>query len=371
MSQLPEISFATLSSEDIEQELFRLYAEITGRTLAPGNPERLFIEVVAYREMLLQTIIDRAGKMNLLRFAEKGHLDHLGYFMRTSRLAASRASTTLLFTLAAVLDFAVIVPQGTRVTTKNSDVVFATAEPLVIPAGEGSGGVRGIAETTGTAGNGYVPGQLDSLVDPLPYVASVSNTTISLGGSDTEEDENYRERIRLAPESFSCAGPDGAYAYFARAAHADIIDAAVDSPEPGVVDVRPLLKNGELPGEEMLETVRAKLDARTIRPLTDRLLVAAPDVIEYTAAGRYWIARSDSGRVGLIKQAVESAAESYRLWQRSATGRDINPSRLVTLVMQAGAKRVELDSPLFTIVEKTAVAREKSFSLIFAGLEDD
>ncbi|MFD2089923.1 baseplate J/gp47 family protein [Brevibacillus brevis] len=50
-------------------------------------------------------------------------------------------------------------------------------------------------------------GKLNQLVDPLPFVQSVSNVTESGGGADEEDDDSYAERIRQAPESFSVAGP--------------------------------------------------------------------------------------------------------------------------------------------------------------------
>ncbi|WP_279061049.1 hypothetical protein [Bilophila wadsworthia] len=63
--------------------------------------------------------------------------------------------------------------------------------------------------------------------------------------------------------------------------------------------------------------------------------------------------------------------ETFRLWQRSKPGRDINPTRLISLVERAGAKRVELESPVFTPLGKVAVARETAVELLFGGLEDD
>ena len=40
--------------------------------------------------------------------------------------------------------------------------------------------------------------------------------------------------------------------------------------------------------------------------------------------------------------------EEYIQWQSAKLGRDINPSKLHALLMQAGVKRVEISSPLFT-----------------------
>ncbi len=48
---------------------------------------------------------------------------------------------------------------------------------------------------------------------------------------ENEADENYIQRILLSPESFSTAGPELAYIYFAKSAHPDIVDVAVDVPK--------------------------------------------------------------------------------------------------------------------------------------------
>jgi phage-related baseplate assembly protein len=152
---------------------------------------------------------------------------------------------------------------------------------------------------------------------------------------------------------------------------ADILAVAVDSPEPGVVDVRFVLTDGELPDAAMIALVNDSLSAETVRPLTDKVLVGAPDVVEYTVTGRWYALRADAALLSGVARAVERAVETYRIWQRSQPGRDINPSRLIALVQQAGAKRVELDAPLFTPLTATQVARETAVSLVFGGLEEE
>lgn len=109
--------------------------------------------------------------------------------------------------------------------------------------------------TAGTIGNDWLAGQISKLVDPLPWVSKVENITTSSGGIDIETDDNYRERIRQAPEKFSVAGPSGAYEYWARTAHQSIIDVSIISPAPGEVEIRPLLEGGEIPGQEILDAV--------------------------------------------------------------------------------------------------------------------
>ena len=52
-------------------------------------------------------------------------------------------------------------------------------------------------------------------------------------------------------------------------------------------------------------------------------------------------------------------------------GRDINPSHLISLVMAAGAKRVDVRSPVFTVVEESAVAQVEEIAVLNGGIENE
>ena len=71
--------------------------------------------------------------------------------------------------------------------------------------------MRALCTENGVGGNELLPGQVNVLVDLIPYVESVSNTTKTSGGADLESDESLAERIFLAPSGYSVAGPDDAY----------------------------------------------------------------------------------------------------------------------------------------------------------------
>ena len=72
-----------------------------------------------------------------------------------------------------------------------------------------------------------------------------------------------------------------------------------------------------------------------------------------------------------ITKAVDTAVEGYRLWQRSKPGRDINPDELIARMRNAGAKRVELETPVFKRLTDTQIARETSVAMTFGGVEDE
>lgn len=85
----------------------------------------------------------------------------------------------------------------------------------------------------------------------------------------------------------------------------------------------------------------------------------------------YYINRSDSARAVAIQAAVAQAVEEYKTWQRTI-GRDVNPSQLAAMVMEAGAKRVTVTAPTFAAVAATKVAAlAGSATVTYGGLEDD
>lgn len=367
---MSELLFANLDIADVEESVITAYERIAETTLYPGDPVRLFLEALAYVVAIQNQVIDLAGRQTLLAYAKGAHLDHIGLLMGVKRLPASAARLILRFSLASPLAFAVPIPKGTRATVRGGGLTFATLTQAVIEPGTLYIEVSAACVTTGAAANGLVSGQVNQLVDPLPYVAEVANTSMAMHGSEVEDDERLRERIRIAPESYTVAGSRGAYEARVLAVSVDIRSVSVTSPEPGVVDVRFLLADGEMPDAALIEQVRAALNAEEVRPLTDNVLVGAPNPVPYAIKGAWFLRRTDASLLATIQAAVQDAVDSYRRWQRDEPGRDIIPSRLIELVMRAGAKRVALESPIFTVVKPVEVARETAVDLVFGGLED-
>lgn len=368
---MSEITFAEIDPAEIEASVLTTYEGIAEVTLYPGDPVRLFLESLAYLIALQNNLINLAGRQNLLAYAEGQHLDEIGKMVGTSRLAKAYAKHTQRFRLREPLPFDVSVPGGTRVTTADNGMVFATQKTLVIKAGDLSADTVAMAVEDGEKGNGFLPGQISRLVDPLPYVSETINTTTSSGGADVETDARYRERIQLAPESFTCAGPEGAYRYHALRAHQDIAEAAIWTPKPGTVEVILVATGGELPSDEMLAAARDRLSASDVRPLTDTVTVRGPELVSYEIDVEWDLSRRDAALSASIQSAVADAVERYRVWQRSAAGRDINPTRLISLMQQAGARRVRVVQPEFTPLTGRQLARETKVVLRFMGIEDE
>ena len=369
LKNLADISFADREPAAIESNVITIAEGILQRKLARADPLRLFLLGLEAVIIQQREIIDQSAKMNLLAYATGDYLDHIGILVGCERLKPSAAHTSLRYTLSAEREQATLIPVGSRVTAGDG-VYFATTEALSIPAGQLTGEVAAICTGEGSSANGYAPGELKKIVEPMPFVDSVTNTTVTEGGADREEDDAYRLRIQEAPESYSCAGSSGAYIYWAKTASALISDVAVISPEACRVNVYPLLEGGELPGAEMLDIVSDTLNARTVRPLTDQVTVLPPAIKSYNVNLTYYIDSEDATGAAAIQTAVQNAVHEFIAWQKTRLGRDINPTELYHRIRAAGAKRAVILEPAYEVVEPSEVARENLVSVNFGGLED-
>lgn len=358
------------SPKEIEANIIQRYEKITNTTLYPADPVRLFLESLAYTIAVQNACIDYASKMNLLAYAEGEHLDHLGALLGVYRKAEKPALTTLEFSIKEELLFDVIIPKGIRVTTKSNDVVFTTLETKEIIKGETT--VQILAECTqgNEKANGLVVGQICEIVDPLPYITKVINREDVTNGDQKEEDESLRERIRLAPETFTVAGSIESYIAQTKNASAEISAVTATSPVPGEVDIRFVLKGGELPNASMIELVEKHLSADDVRPLTDLVKVSAPEVVEYSVNLTWFLAEERGVEIANIQKNVANAITDYIKWQNEKPGRDVNPSELIRKIMQAGAKRVEVIAPLFAKILPTQIAKnQREMEIHFGGVE--
>lgn len=367
----PDIEFVDTDTKTLVNDLVSSYEMFTGRTLYPADPVRLFILWVADIIVQERVNIDASAKQNLPRYAEGEYLDSVAEIFKDAyRMKPEKAKATLKFTLSTPLKVSTIVPAGTRATV-DGEIIFQTMAALTIPAGSVSGEVAAECTQTGEIGNGFVPGQISQLIDIFPYYESVENTTESGGGAEEESDEAFYDRMRESVETFSTAGPLGAYEYYAKSASALIVDAKATSTAPGVADIRILLKGGALPGEEVLNKVKEVLTDEKVRPMTDQVVVSAPETIEAAVDITFYVPKPSAASANIVESAVKQAVETYKEWQSAKMGRDINPSYLISLLMQTGAKRVEVRSPQYMAVPENSVAVITGTNIVNGGVEDE
>lgn len=374
LQNIPDVSFIdNRTLEQVRNELIQDYTErmqaLTGQgvELSQADPIRLMLDAFAQQFYQALQYVDWAGKKNLLKYSYGEALDNLAANKGLIRNPASYATTTLQFSIQNARTSATGIPGGTRVSNL-AGVYFATVSYAEIPAGEQSVTVDAVALVAGEAANDIPVGGLNQIVDPAPYIFAVTNTAITSGGTDVEDDDKLTERAHLFPASYSTAGAEAAYIYWAKTFRADVSDVVVYSPAPSEATVLFMLDSG-LPTEDDVAGMLAHLSADTIRPLTDQVTVSAPTTVSYDLNLTYYINASDAPRAVSIQTAVAKAVAEYKTWQR-AIGRDINPSELIHRIMSAGAKRVAITSPVYTELDRDSVAVLGTESVIYGGLEE-
>ena len=430
--------FITTDASLIFDEVITTLEAGVSEPLYPGDERRIFGEALVPLFVAMYNAMNDAARQKMLRYARGEVLDALGERVGVERMAPTEATTVLRFSMNSAIDENVIILEGTRVTSDNSRY-FATTKTVVIEAGDLYVDVEAVSEGGGTMFNDIAIGSLNVLVDLIAFIDSVSNIEITAGGADEEDDDNLRERIRVAPSKLSTAGPVNGYKYWAMSADSSIADVCVKSEEEtitrtlevnggkaykggndligsslvvfkpdgttpaeiskdyrygyrddlltielltggalasaqsvkielkrtydGIVKIIPICQNGELPDESILEKVLEACTASEVRPLTDKVVVEAPNVVEYDIDLTYYTTAATEGACIQTVEAAGGAIDQYIEWQSGALGRHINPDELRSLIYApqwdgaVGATRVVINSPEFTELNDTTIAK--------------
>lgn len=374
----PDISFIDDKkledfAEDARSWYTEHWAELTGENikLYDTDEEKILLDAVSYIFYQVAQYIDNAGKQNLLKYSMGDFLDNIGARCGVERNPAMPATVTVRFTLTEAQESDYVIPAGTQVAAADSDdIYFSTDRDVTIPAGDTYADVACTCMTDGDEGNGYSVGSINELVDTLPYIDNISNVTVSDGGTDIEDDDSYAERIYLAPSIYSTAGTEDAYMYHAKSASSLVDDVIVYSPSACNVNVIITSKTG-LPSDELISTVSEYLNDKSRKVLTDNITVLAPETVSFDIDMTYYIGQDDQKYAEVIQTQVESAVDEYVKWQTGKIGRNIVPSKLIQLVMEAGANRVNITSPADTPVSADKIAVLGSRTVTYGGLEDE
>lgn len=334
--------FISRDPQAITSEMITWWETQTGKTLQPAQIERLFINMLAYRETLLREKIQDTAMQNLVDFARPPMLDYLAKLVGVVRLPAATARCVATFNLKNPATTQIVLPMGTQFG--NGQVGFITTEQAIIGVGQTSAMANAVCTLAGAVGNGWQIGQLnewlsDNFVDGL----TVSNSTVPSGGADVESDEGLRERIFLAPEAYTNAGSRAAYQFFARSVSQTIIDVAVTTRGYGRVLVYVLTDTG-LPSPTLLELIQAKLTGEKLRPLTDTVIALSPQVVSFDIeAVIYPLKNADSTTV---LANAKTALNAYLATATRQLGFDIVPSQIIAVLKVDGVYDVKLAKPI-------------------------
>ncbi|KWE66088.1 baseplate assembly protein [Burkholderia ubonensis] len=156
-----------------------------------------------------------------------------------------------------------------------------------------------------------------------------------------EDDDNLRERVQLAPRGFSVAGPDEAYVFHARAADGRVLSAAANSPEPCVMVVTILSREGDgTASDELVDIVRKALER--VRPQTDEVIVQSAKIVRYTIRATLRFFSGPDRAIALAeanKRTAKFSTDMHRI------GMEVTVDGLHAAMRVAGVQKVLLDTP--------------------------
>ncbi|WP_448196695.1 baseplate assembly protein [Pseudomonas putida] len=156
-----------------------------------------------------------------------------------------------------------------------------------------------------------------------------------------EEDDALRERVQLVYEGLTTAGPRNSYILHARNASGQVADATAESPSPAVVEVTVLaLADDGSASPELLATVEAYLSDDDVRPVADRLIVQAAEILPYRIDAKVYLAGT-----GPESEAVLAECEArLAAWinPRRRLGVEVSRSAIDAQLHISGVSRVEL-----------------------------
>lgn len=389
-----DLQILEINPEQDEKDAVALFEKETEKTLYPAQSERISISVFTKIFSLFKIQVNEAFKNLLLPYAKGIFLDIIGALLGCPRLSASQAVSTLLITLYEKLSVDKIIPAGTEIETVDGEYIFTTDEDITIKAGELTAQVGITSVKAGSALN-YKKGEITNIIQNFEYVESVTNITDAEGGSDEEEDDAYRERLYIAAEKSSTAGPELAYKYYAMSADKSITDVQVECKQENAsitynehtyteqnkkienddisatinyttgifkitlkkqsitlevkippcarVDIYALTDKGT-PSENIIQKIYNEVNPEDRRPLSDLVVVSGAEKQTYKIKAIVTIEKS--AIFDDVQKNVLSALNNYIAAKQKLLKQEVLPSDIITLIKNvSGVYDVELESP--------------------------
>lgn len=354
---LGDVTLVGLKSDAINYYAEELKKIVGNNTITVSDERKAELYAAAQLFYQLMQVANDKARQNLLKYARGKYLDNLVLNRSLKRKMAEKAVCTIRFTLSAPRTYAVAIPAGTRITTLTRTIYFAVDKTTEIPAGNLYIDTICTATEGGSAANNLTAGELNTLVDPIAYVATVSNVDVTQGGADIETDDALAKRFFDARNEYSTAGSENAYIYYTKSYSSTIADVIVKNNEAAVMDIYVLLESREAATEGFLSDLKDYLSNPDIKPLTDTIILHNVSTVDYNIDVSYTVYTENISKLAEIQTAIITAVENYKSWQCEKIGRDINIQKLISLMIAAGAAEVNIKNPTSTTVGETEIAR--------------
>lgn len=162
-----------------------------------------------------------------------------------------------------------------------------------------------------------------------------------------ELDDRLRQRVHLAPQAFSTAGPHGAYLFHTLTAAPTVKNVGIyvpnEVPRRGSIVVLPLVDTGNgTPSEDVLDAIRSKLLEDDIRPLTDVVTVRAPKL--YVRQINVTLTIKEGPDASVVLATANTALQAYA-YERHKVATTLHLSGIYRAAHVAGVESVQINAP--------------------------
>ena len=197
----------SITKSDYRDEIINKYisANLDGMTkitdFSIGSEAYHLADVMASFILEHREMIDTNYRMSMIHTAEGEFLDNFGDMAGVHRIASSPSVGEVTFTrLGTDISQSIVIADGTQVSTEDaiSFIVDNDGEDLVLESGVNTITANVICEQEGAYTN-VLENTIVLVMGDVGSLVSVTNTSAMTGGTDIEEDDDYRARILLSP----------------------------------------------------------------------------------------------------------------------------------------------------------------------------
>lgn len=222
---MAELDLIKVDPRALLDQFKKAYYNDTGTTLQIGSDEYAAASVFAYCWSVLLSDINNATLNRFIDSSKGMFLDAIAAnYGIDERPKGYHATATFSLTTTAN---PITIPANALIVEDNAGNQFTNRYDMTVDSSVTQPNVL-YAVNAGTEYNGIPQGEITNIVEGSAYITACSNQTMTAGGTDGfEDDDVYREWLKIQIQSFAGAGTYAAYQARAKNADSRILDVYV------------------------------------------------------------------------------------------------------------------------------------------------
>jgi phage-related baseplate assembly protein len=268
--------FSLKSFDELLNENIALAKDVLGEDWIPleSDPYMKKLRVLTLRQLHNQADKKETVKQLLLTTATGANLDNLGASENVFRDAGEYPYTNFEFKLLVESKSEIVIPAGLILSDETKEHHAKVVESVSIAPGMLSCIVK--VELQEFVEESEV--KTEKIVTDLPFALEIKQLDAFKHGASAESDDRYRLRIIASKDRYATAGSKEAYIYHAVSADSRIDDIVVLDEK--VLEVNIYIASFSGVDSSMIKRVEEACNKRYVRPLGDRVIVKAAEILE-------------------------------------------------------------------------------------------